>query len=168
MCCVAISDPNLFSPGDRVRYHSRTLGAHVLATVVGPSPNGPQFCHIRYIRPGGVTPVDHERTQLSRLCWVNHIGTASTQKSLQMCSLCLHQWRVPQFALKYPCTPPPPPGRPLRANVGGCKGGGGYSAPNAPKLVCTVILWYSFVVQSPPPRAGGDHHGIGGVITGGG
>eukprot|EP00670_Eutreptiella_braarudii_P003542 CAMPEP_0174300584 /NCGR_PEP_ID=MMETSP0809-20121228/58540_1 /TAXON_ID=73025 ORGANISM="Eutreptiella gymnastica-like, Strain CCMP1594" /NCGR_SAMPLE_ID=MMETSP0809 /ASSEMBLY_ACC=CAM_ASM_000658 /LENGTH=126 /DNA_ID=CAMNT_0015406175 /DNA_START=2246 /DNA_END=2626 /DNA_ORIENTATION=- len=57
----------MFSPGDHVRYHSRTLGAHVLATVVGPSPNGMQFCHIRYIRPGGVTPVDHESAQLSRL-----------------------------------------------------------------------------------------------------
>ena len=44
-----------------------TLGAHVLASVVGPSPNGPQFCHIRYIRPGGVTPVDHESAQISRL-----------------------------------------------------------------------------------------------------
>ena len=57
----------MFSPGDHVRYHSRTLGAHVLATVMGPSPNGPQFCHIRYIRPGGVTPLDHESAQLSRL-----------------------------------------------------------------------------------------------------
>ena len=69
-----------------------------------------------------------------------HIGDASTKKSLHLCSLCLHQWRVPQFALKYPCNPPPPPGRPLpgnrlpppptgrpsRANGGDCKGGGGY------------------------------------------
>ena len=23
--------------------------------------------------------------------------------------MCLHRWRVPQFALKYPCNPPPPP-----------------------------------------------------------
>ena len=44
------------------------------------------------------------------VCWMNHMGTASTQKSLHLCSLCLHQWRVPQFALKYPCNPPPPPG----------------------------------------------------------
>ena len=44
------------------------------------------------------------------LCWMKHIGTASTQKSLHTCSLCLHLWRVPQFALKYPCNPPPPPG----------------------------------------------------------
>ena len=53
----------IVSPGDLVQYHSRTLGAHV----VGPSPNGPQFCHLRYIRPGGVTPVDDESAQLSRL-----------------------------------------------------------------------------------------------------
>ena len=65
LCCHF--RPKMFSPGDHVRYHSRTCGAHVLATVVGPSPNGTQFCHIRYIRPGGVTPVDHESAQVSRL-----------------------------------------------------------------------------------------------------
>ena len=65
LCCYF--RPKMFSPGDHVQYHSRTLGAHVLATVVGPSPNGPQFCHIQCIRPGGVTPVDHESAQLSRL-----------------------------------------------------------------------------------------------------
>ena len=65
LCCYF--RPKMFSPGDRVRYHSRTLGAHVLATVVGPSSNGPQFCHIRYMCPGRVTPLDHESTQLSRL-----------------------------------------------------------------------------------------------------
>ena len=65
LCCYF--RPKMFSPGDHVRYHSRTLGAHVLATVVGPSPNWLQFCHIWYIRPGGVTPVDHESAQLSRL-----------------------------------------------------------------------------------------------------
>ena len=65
LCCYF--RPKMFSPGDHVHYHSHTLGAHVLATVVGPSPNGPHFCHIRYIRPGGVTPVDHESAQLSRL-----------------------------------------------------------------------------------------------------
>ena len=177
LCCYF--RPKMFSPGDHVRYHSRTLGAHVLATVVGPSPNGAQFCHIRYIRPGGVTPVDHESAQLSRLEAVavespkspespespespdvtpmalqpqtpaqptqptmaaTHIGTASMRKSLHTCSLCLHGWRVPQFALKYPCNLPPPPpgrpslgdrlppppGRPSRANPGVCKGGAGY------------------------------------------
>ena len=33
------------------------------------------------------------------------------EKSLHLgsvCSVCLHQWRVPQFALKYCCDPPPP------------------------------------------------------------
>ena len=29
-----------------------------------------------------------------------------------------------------------------------------YKAPNAPKLIYTVILWCSFVVQSPPPPEG--------------
>ena len=32
------------------------------------------------------------------------------RKSLHTCSLCFRQWRVPQFALRYPCNPPPPPG----------------------------------------------------------
>ena len=40
-CCFV--RPKMFSHGERIWYHSRTLGAHVLATVVGPSPNGPQF-----------------------------------------------------------------------------------------------------------------------------
>ena len=35
LCCY-------FRP-KHVQYHSCTLGAPVLATVVGPSPNGPQF-----------------------------------------------------------------------------------------------------------------------------
>ena len=129
LCCHF--RPKMFSPGDHVRYHSRTLGAHVLATVVGPSPNGTQFCHIRYIRPGGVTPVDHESAQLSRLApqlrgkpaglavqagakaaakpAPRAIASSSTRKSLHTCSLCLRQWRVPQFALRYPCNAPPPP-----------------------------------------------------------
>ena len=97
--------PKMFSPCDHVWYQSRTLGAHLLATVVGPSPNGPQFCHMRYIRPGGVTQVDHESAQLSRLQAV----AVASPKSLHLCSVCLHQWRVPQFALKYPYNPPPLP-----------------------------------------------------------
>ena len=32
LCCYF--RPKMFSPGDHVRYHSRILGAHVLATVV--------------------------------------------------------------------------------------------------------------------------------------
>ena len=88
LCCYF--RPKMFSPSDCVRYHSCTLGAHVWATVVGLSPNGPQFCHIRYIHPGGVSPVDHESAQRSRLEVV----------------------AVPQFALKNPCNPPHPLGRP--------------------------------------------------------
>ena len=42
----------------------------------------------------------------------NDIGTAM-QKSVHCYSVCLHHWRVPHVALKYPCNPPPPaPGRP--------------------------------------------------------
>ena len=47
---------------------SGALSAHVLlATALGPSPNGPQFCHIRGMPPGGVTEVDHESARLSKL-----------------------------------------------------------------------------------------------------
>ena len=35
LCCYF--RPKMFSPGDHVQYHSRTLGAHVLAIVVGPT-----------------------------------------------------------------------------------------------------------------------------------
>ena len=31
----------------------------------------------------------------------------ASPKSLHLCSVCLHQWRVPQFALKYCCNLPP-------------------------------------------------------------
>ena len=100
--------------GDRVWYLSHTLGAHALATVVGPSPNGPQFCHMRCLCPGGVTQVDHESAQLSRLEAV----VVASPKSLHLCSVCLHQWRVPQLALKYPCNLPAAlGGRPSRRGV---------------------------------------------------
>ena len=76
---------------------------------------------------------------------MKHIGTASMRKSLHTCSLCLHWWKVPHFALKYPCNPPPPPGRPSlgdrlpppppgrpsHANPGVCKGGKGCYAGSA-------------------------------------
>ena len=73
----------MFSPGDRVWYHPHTLGAHVLATVVGPSPDGPQFCHMRYVCPGGVTQVDHESAQLSRL----EAAVVASLKLLHLCSV---------------------------------------------------------------------------------
>ena len=98
MCCVATSDPRCFLP---------------------------------------VTMCGTTHAHLLHMCWPL---LASMRKSLHTCSLCLHQWRVPPFALKYPCnpppppgdrhlatvSPPPPPGRPSRANLGVCKGGGGY------------------------------------------
>ena len=66
-CSVAFFRPQIFSPGDDVWYHSHTPSAHVFGIVVGPSTNGPQFCHIRYMRLGGVTEVDHENAHFSRL-----------------------------------------------------------------------------------------------------
>ena len=47
--------------------------------------------------------------------------------------------------------------------VGGGGGGVGGSTPSlakenfykAPKLIYTAILWYNFVVQSPPPKGEG-------------
>ena len=62
--CVAFADPRCFLPGTMFTH---TLGAHVLAIVVGPSPNGPRYCHIPCMHPGGVTEVDHESAQLSQL-----------------------------------------------------------------------------------------------------
>ena len=58
-----------------------------------------------------------------------------------------------------PCNPPPPFATPPPPR------GGTVTWPKenfykAPKLISTVILWYSFVVQS--------HHDIGGEITRGG
>ena len=82
------SRPKMFSPGDRLWYHSTTLGAHVLPTVVCRSPNGPQFCHIRYIRPVGVTQVDHESTQLSRLEAVA-VASRKSPESPDMWGMCL-------------------------------------------------------------------------------
>ena len=96
--------PKMFSPGDRVWYHSRTLGAHVLATVVGPSPNGPQFCHIECIRPGGVTQVNHEGAQLSRLRAV----VVASPKSLCLCSV-FASLECTTICLEMPLQSPPPP-----------------------------------------------------------
>ena len=123
--------PKMFSPSDRLWYHSRTLGAYVLATVVGASPNGPQFCHVRYIRPGGVTQMDHESAQLSRLEAV----VVASPKALHLCAVCLHQWRVPWFALKYLCNPPPGGGdRALRGEI--AMGGGVGISRMDPGLMC--------------------------------
>ena len=77
LCCYFRH--KMFSPSDHVRYHSYTLGAHVFALVLGPSPYEPQFCQIRYIRPGGDTPLDHESAPLSRL----HVVAVESPKSPQ-------------------------------------------------------------------------------------
>ena len=123
-CCMGVLcchfRPKMFSPGDHVRYHSRTLGAHVLATIVGPSPNGPQFCHIWYIRPGGVTPVDHESAQLSRL---EAVAVESPNGLVWLCKRALKRLPNQQTCIRTavhrrrrggtpPWTPLPPPPRP--------------------------------------------------------
>ena len=77
--------------------------------------------------------------------------------------------------------PPPPPLPPFAVPPPPRGGGDGHLAQKAskipgakenfykaPKLIYTEILWYSFVVQSPPPPVGGDRHDIGGEITRGG
>ena len=56
-----------------------------------------------------------------------------------------------------PLAIPPPPGNRHLAQkalkIPGAKGAKG-NLYKAPKLIYTVILWYSFVVQCPPPRGG--------------
>ena len=45
------------------------------------------------------------------------------QKLLHLCYVCLHQWRVPKFALKYPCSLHPPRGETIAREGGGYQGG---------------------------------------------
>ena len=134
LCCHF--RPKMFSPGDHVRYHSRTLGAHVLATIVGPSPNGPQFCHIRYIRPGGVTPVDHESAESPKSPESPDVTPMSPQPQTPaqptqptMAAIPLQSPPPPPGRPSLGDRLPPPPGRPSRATPGLCKGGGGYVCP---------------------------------------
>ena len=116
-------------------------------SVVGPSPNGPHFCHMRYIHPGGVSG---ESAQLSRLETV----VVASPKLLDLCSVCLHQWRVPQFALKYPSNPHPTPtpgGRPLLGDRLPVPGGGGSRAtgltnPEWLAHQCIVVCFLSLRV----------------------
>ena len=103
LCCHF--RPKMFSPGDHVRYHSRTLGAHVLATIVGPSPNGPQFCHIRYIRPGGVTPVDHESAESPKSPESPDVTPMSPQPQTPA-----QPTQPTMAAIPLQSPPPPPPG----------------------------------------------------------
>ena len=108
---------------------------------------------------------------------VPHIGTASTRKSLHTCSLCLRQWRVPQFALRYPCNPPPPPGHRHLVTVPPphpgdrralprdfARGGGGYLKGNHAHISFSVQISLSeclffghnvaSIVPTPLPRSG--------------
>ena len=105
-CCVAFPDPTCFLP-------SNAYGA-LGATVVGPSPNGLQFCHIWYIRHGGVTQVDHESVQLSRLEGV----VVASPKSPKLPDISPHGCLLASVEGTTVCleillqSPPPPPGRP--------------------------------------------------------
>ena len=81
LCCYF--RPTMFSPGDHVRYHSRTLGAHVLATVVGSS--------ITFV-------LDETHWHRINAKVASHVF--SLLASAEGTTVCL----------KYPCNPPPPPG----------------------------------------------------------
>ena len=48
------------------RYHSRSKGAPLLATVIGPSPSGPEFLYIQY-QGTREKVLDHTAANLSRL-----------------------------------------------------------------------------------------------------
>ena len=95
-----------------------------------------------------LTQVDHESAQLSRLEAVVVASPKSPESpditpmalQPQTLAVCLHQWRVPQSAVKYPCNPPllpggrpsfgdrlppPPPGGDRRAPWGQIPRGGG-------------------------------------------
>ena len=69
LCCYF--RPKMFSRGDHVRYHSLTLGAHVLASVEGTtvcleiplqSPPPPGDCHLATVSP----PHPGDRRALTR------------------------------------------------------------------------------------------------------
>ena len=93
--------------------------------------------------------------------------------------MCLHRWRVPQFALKYPCNLPPPPRRPslgdrLPAPHPGdrraltrefARGGQGTWYALVPRRVSG----WSGVGDNPPlPQGGGEPSSLGGGGHGGG
>ena len=97
--------PKMFFLGDRVWYHSRTLGAHVLATVVGPSPNGPQCCHIWYICPGGFTQVDHESSKCAILVPRNYLLFLWTPNNLcvTLITVAEHQCKIRFTCVLFAC-----------------------------------------------------------------
>ena len=91
--------PKMFSPGDRVWNNSCTVGAHVLATVV---------CFTKWATT--VQSVLFLYPEILYHSFGPPITSVLMQKSLHLCSVCLHRWRVPRFALKYPCNASPPGG----------------------------------------------------------
>ena len=99
-CCVPFSDPRCFLP---VTVYG-TTHAHLLR-MSWPLLWGLHQMGCSFATCGTYALVGHESAQLSRLEAV----VVASPKSLHLCSVSLHQWRVPQFALKYPCNPPPPP-----------------------------------------------------------
>ena len=119
LCCYF--RPKMFSPGDHVRYHSRTLAAHVLATV---GINAKVASHVFSL-------------------------LASVEGTTVCLEIPLQSPPPPPGRPSLGDRPPRPPGRPSRANPGVCKGGGGYksSAPrkHAP-FVCSLVCG-----NPPPP-----------------
>ena len=104
-----------------------------------------------------------------------HRGTLRRNPDGVGVELCVHvrggmaaHGLVHMATLPPPLQPPPPPGGdrslgPKSVENTRCRrrGGNFYKAPMAPKLIYTVILWYSVVVRPPPPLAGGgepSHH----------
>ena len=79
----------------------------------------------------------------------------------------------PPFVIPPPATPPPLGGNghlvQKAQKILGVKGAkeNCYKAPNAPKLIYTVILWCSLGVQSPPPPRGGTITTLVGRLPGG-
>ena len=70
---------------------------------------------------------------------------------LGLFTICLCLPPPPPFAIP----PTPTPTVPLGGTVTWPRKHRKYKAPKkAPKLLCTVILWYRFVVQSPPQGGG--------------
>ena len=55
----------MYARSDHVWYHSRSRGVPLLATVIWPSPSGPEFLHIQY--RGTVNVVDHTAAKSCRL-----------------------------------------------------------------------------------------------------
>ena len=63
----------MYAVGDYVWYHSRSRGGPLLATVIGPSPSGPEFLHIQYLSWMGATGAVHAVLQSSSgtVLWCN-------------------------------------------------------------------------------------------------